>query len=396
MTVSPAPDRVAEQVLAFRRLRAEEPVRHDTETGFWHVYRHEDAVRVLTDTASFSSDQGRFLPPSEGPTSFNNKGNFLIMDPPRHRQLRGLVSQAFNARVIEAMAGRIAEITTTLLDKLGDTTEFDLVRDLANPLPVIVIAELLGLPVEDRVLFREWGEILAEHVFDNAPSEDSIATARPTLAEMEIYLAEKVRSRRRKPADDLLGTLVRAESDGRELDDEEIIGFAMLLLLAGHVTTTALLGNAVLSFNDQPGLVAELRDSPTLLPGAVEEVLRVRPPFNSADRISTEPVELSGRTIPGDARVVVWLASANRDSSAFREPDIFDPRRSPNPHLALGRGIHFCLGAPLARLEAKIALGELLRRYSEITVDRAAPLDYFAPSGLQAVKRLDVRVVQAR
>ncbi|MGY2061190.1 hypothetical protein ACW9HQ_40500, partial [Nocardia gipuzkoensis] len=191
MTVSSAPDRMAEQVRALRRLRAEEPVRHDPETGFWHVYRHQDAVRVLTDAIGFSSDQGRFLPPPEGATSFNNKGNFLIMDPPRHRQLRGLVSQAFNARLIESLAGRIADITTALLDKLGDTTEFDLVRDLANPLPVIVIAELLGLPVEDRVLFREWGEILAENVFDNAPTEESIAAAKPTLREMETYLSQQ-------------------------------------------------------------------------------------------------------------------------------------------------------------------------------------------------------------
>jgi cytochrome P450 len=371
-----------------------EPVGYDEQEDVWHVHRHADAVRVLTDPVTFSSDIRDFLPPAEYATSFNNKGNFLLMDPPEHRRLRGLVSQAFTPKLVAGLAARISEVTTTLLDATGGATRFDLVEDLAVPLPVIVIAELLGLPAADHRLFRSWAEVLVRYGFESLPSAENIAAMEPTLRDMEVYLLDRVRRRRVEPAGDIISALIAARDDGRSLDDTDIVGFATLLLIGGHVTTTALLGNAVQCFDEHPAAVAELSADSTLLPGAIEEVMRLRPPFTLSERITTTSVRLGGREIPAGARVDAWIVSANRDQSVFPAPGVFDIRRHPNPHLGFGRGIHFCLGAPLARLEAEIALRELLTRYRDLAVRRDVPIEYFpAASNIQAAKNLPVEVV---
>jgi cytochrome P450 len=226
------------------------------------------------------------------------------------------------------------------------------------------------------------------------PSEENIVAMAPTLREMETYLLACVGQRRADPAADIISRLIAAEANGRTLDDEDIVGFVTLLLTAGHVTTTSLLGNATQCLDEHPAAADELRADPRLLPSAVEEVLRCRPPFTSAERIATEVVRLGDQDIPAGARVATWIRSANRDEAAFNAPNVFDIRRHPNPHLSFGRGIHFCVGAPLARLEADIALRELLTRYREFKVNRDESIEYFsAASSIHAAKRLFIDVV---
>jgi cytochrome P450 len=388
-----------EALLAWlRRQREAGSIHHDEQQRVWQVFGYADAERVLSDPSAFSSDFSEIMPHQRDFDLFA-RGNFVRMDPPKHRKLRGLVSQAFTPRMVTGLAPRIAELTAELLDGLRGATRFDLVDRLAYPLPVIVIAELLGIPVEDRGTFRHWAETLfssnqqtTELRLDEAALKALFDTVAPTIREMNSYLLVHIRQRRARPGDDLTSELVRAEVDGERLDDQEIVGFVGLLLLAGHITTTALLGNSILTLDEHPDAAAELRADPTGLPAAIEEVLRYRSPFPRVVRRAASDVELGGHTIAANEIVILWIASANRDPTQFSEPDRFDIHRTPNPHLAFGHGIHFCLGAPLARLEAKIALGVLLERYREIAVARDEPAEFYNPWTIISAKRLPVHV----
>jgi cytochrome P450 len=388
-----------EALLAWlRRQREAGSIHHDEQQRIWQVFGYADAERVLSDPSWFSSDFSEIMPHQRDFDLFA-RGNFVRMDPPKHRKLRGLVSQAFTPRMVTGLAPRIAEVTAELLDGLHGATCFDLVDRLAYPLPVIVIAELLGIPVEDRGIFRQWAETLfsrnqqtTELKLDEAALKALFDAVAPTIREMNSYLLAHIQQRRARPADDLTSELVRAEVDGERLDDQEIVGFVGLLLLAGHITTTALLGNAILTFDEHPDAAAEVRADPSRLPAAIEEVLRYRSPFPRLARRAASDVDLGGHAIAANEIVILWIASANRDPAQFREPDRFDIRRAPNPHLAFGHGIHFCLGAPLARLETKIALGILLERYREIAVARDEPAEFYNPWTMISAKRLPVRV----
>jgi cytochrome P450 len=374
-------------------------VHYDDKQQCWQVLGHPETSTVLADPATFSSDLSDLLPKQEDMELFQ-RGNFVRMDPPRHRMLRGLVSQAFTPKVVAGLAPRIGEVTTELLDATGGD-RLDLIEDLAYPLPVIVIAELLGIPAGDRPVFRRWADALFER--GNVDPDDSLSRASeegvkavaPTLREMNAYILDYIQTRRAHPGDDLTSNLLQAEVDGERLDDEEIVGFVGLLLLAGHITTTATLGNAVISFDEHPDTAAEVRVDPTLLPAAIEEVLRHRTPFPRLGRRATTEVEVGDAVIPAGGIVIPWLAAANRDARVFAEPDRFDIHRRPNPHLTFGHGIHFCLGAPLARLEAKVALGILLERYREIRVASDAPVEYRNPWVMVSVSKLPLEVRNA-
>ncbi len=381
-----------------RQQREAGLVQFDEQHGIWQVFGYADVERVLSDPAAFSSDFSELMPAQRDFALFS-RGNFVRMDPPKHRKLRGLVSQAFTPRMVSGLAPRIAELTTELLDGLGGAGRFDLVDGLAYPLPVIVIAELLGIPVDDRPIFRRWAELLfsqnqqaSEIRLDDAALRALFDAVAPTMHEMNTYLLEHIGQRRAHPDDDLISELVAAEVDGERLDDEEIVGFVGLLLIAGHVTTTALLGNAVITLDEHPDAAAELRADPSRLPAAIEEVLRYRSPFPRLARRAARDVELDGRTIAAHEVVILWVASANRDPAEFSDPDRFDIHRSPNPHLAFGHGIHFCLGAPLARLEARIALGILFERYRSFALARDAPAEFHNPWTMVSAERLPVDV----
>jgi cytochrome P450 len=371
---------------------------HLDDKQVWQAFGYTDVARILSDPATFSSDTTAFnLPQPDLDLVF--KGVLMMMDPPRHRTLRTLVSQVFTPRVVAALAPRITEITTSLLDSMNGADRFDLIDTLAYPLPVTVIAEMLGVSAADQPQFRSWVEALlnlqtvdATTVPFPAQDEEVVNAMAPTMRELNEYLLAHIRRRRQQPADDLVGKLTTAEVDGERLADEEIMGFVFQLLLAGPGLTTALLGNAVLSFSRHPEAAAAVRADRDLLPAAIEEVLRFRSPIPRMGRVTTTDTEIGGRAVSAGQLVISWLAAANRDSARFPEPDRFDIRRNSTGHLAFGHGIHFCLGAPLARLEAKISLDILLERYHEIAVDSADPIEFHNPWVLIAVKRLPVLV----
>jgi cytochrome P450 len=374
--------------------RAHGQVHFDDKQQCWQVLGHPEASTILSDPAVFSSDLSA-LQPDQDDFALFQRGNFVGMDPPQHRKLRTLVSQAFTPRVVADLEPRIAELTTELLDRAGE--RFDLIDALAYPLPVIVIAELLGIPISDRGLFRRWADVLLGQEVDpdralREVGEQAMTAVAPTMREMNVYFLEHIRSRRASPGSDLTSKLVQAEVDGERLSDEEIIGFVGLLLIAGHITTTATLGNSVVSFQDNPDAVGEVRADPSLLPAAIEEVLRVRTPFPRLGRITKVDAEVGGVHIPAGQVVLPWLTAANRDERVFAEPHRFDIHRTPNPHLTFGHGIHFCLGAPLARLEAGVALRLLLERYRDVEVTGDEQVEHRNPWTMVAVTRLPLEV----
>jgi erythromycin 12 hydroxylase len=377
-----------------RTMREQHPIWQDGY-GIWHVFRHADVEAITRDTATFSSDTTRLVP-AAAPAQ---RGMLTRIDPPEHRALRHVVSAAFTPRTVATLEPRIRAVTGELLDAASE--QFDLVDALAFPLPVIVIAELLGLPAQDRALFRTWADGLFSMQVDDPRDPELGPKIAAALGEITAYLTAHCRARRADPREDLMSELVTAEVDGRRLDDEETANFSMLLLLAGHITTTILLGNAIRTLDEHPDIWDELRADPSLIPGAVEETLRYRSPFTQLARSTPHPAEIGGVTIPADALVTPWLLSANRDPQAHTEPDRFDIRRGlgGGAQLAFGHGVHFCLGAPLARLEARVALEALTARYRALPLDhdtiaRAGGLQYY-PRGILGTRNLPVHPVPA-
>lgn len=380
-------------------LRERGPVHHDEERGLWRVLDHPGVSRVLSDPAAFSSDFSGLTPVQEDFETFR-KGNFVGMDPPDHRKLRTLVSQAFTPRVVAGLEPRIRAIAGELLDEVAGASRFDVVDALAYPLPIIVIAELLGVPVADRPLFTRWAQVLfsGDQLGESADMADiqrALDAIAPTIREMNAYILDHIRHHRAHPGPGLTSRLVAAEFNGERLEDQEIVGFVALLLIAGHITTTALLGNAVVTFDRNPAAAASLRSSPAGLPAALEEVLRMLPPFPELGRRTTREVELGGYRIPENSIVMADLAAANRDPAFFDRPDSFDPARNPNPHLTFGHGIHFCFGAPLARLEGRIAFEVLFERYRNLAVATDAPVEFQNPSVIVSVRHLPLDVERA-
>ncbi|MFP3390060.1 cytochrome P450 [Brevibacillus sp. SIMBA_040] len=341
----------------FEQLRETTPVRYDENRNCWDVFRYEDVHRILKDPATFSSRRGG-----------EENESILMMDPPRHTQMRALVSKAFTPKVIADLAPRIQSITDELLDAVQNEEKMDMVHDLAVPLPVIVIAELLGVPAKDRKLFKDWSDILVKGPAKNTEELFVQVMAERTQAreELDVYFAEIMKLRRQEPKDDLISLLLSAEIDGEKLDDKEIIIFSILLLAAGNETTTNLITNAVRRLTEDEKLQQTLREQPTLIPGFIEEVLRFYPPVQAIGRVATKDVQIGDAQIKADDQVISWVAAANRDRAKFQDPDTFIVDRKPNAHLAFGFGIHFCLGAPLARLEGQIAIQAIVERLQHI------------------------------
>ncbi|MGW3347370.1 cytochrome P450 [Nonomuraea rubra] len=369
-------------------------VEFDAAAGMWNVYGYPELHDVLSDPTTFSSDTMRLVPKGLMPEEFSMEGFITQIDPPAHAKLRKLVSNAFTRKVVADLEPRIAALTHELLDAARERGRFELVSDLAYPLPVIVIAELLGVPASDRALFKQWADALFQRdtkVSLAEPAEGQNADVQATMkpwTEMTSYLAGHAAERRRQPRADLLTRLVEAQVDGERLPDTQVVNFAVVLLLAGHVTTTMLLGNTVLCLDAHPEQQARLRADRASIPAAIEESLRLFTPFAALGRATTRQVELGGVTIPADQLVMCWLAAANRDPRQFTDPEAFDPGRDPNPHLGFGHGIHFCLGAPLARLEGRIALNILLDHFDPLRTDPADPVEFMPTPTMTGVRRL--------
>ncbi|MGQ0838119.1 cytochrome P450 [Actinokineospora sp.] len=390
MTQSPSSDLMApspeegDHVLLpwLSRMRAAEPLWQDGY-GVWHVFRYADVEQVSVDAARFSSDQSRVNPA----VADLARGNLTLTDPPEHRRLRQLVSTAFTPRTVAGLEGRIVEVTEALLADVDG--EFDLTEVLTHPMPVTVIAELLGLPAADRGYFAECADRLLGIHADDPNDPELMVRFEAVMGELGDYLREHVRDRRSNPRSDLITDLVTAEVDGERLTDAEAVNFCTLLLSAGHITSTLLLGNAMLCLDEYPDAAAELRADPALIPGAVEEVLRYRSPFAQVVRVTTTEVEIAGISLPPNSFVMPWIVSANRDERVFPDADRFDIRRTPNNHIAFGHGGHFCVGAPLARMEARVALRVLFDRFSELRISPDAALEFYG-RGVFGVKSVPV------
>ncbi len=382
----------------YAALRAADPVHYSLALQAWVLTAYEDCALVLRDDETFSSSsntasgqlaevlqqQRREFPLGETPTVLNS-------DPPVHTRLRGLLNRAFTPRAIEGLRPRIEEIAASLLDDVDASNgRFDVARGFAQPLPIIVIAELLGVPPEDRDRFKRWSVAIARTT-DVLNTPAILDAAREATRELIAYMDEVVAQRRRAPGADILTALAAAEEEGERLSHDELLAFSILLLLAGHETTTNLIGNGLLALAARPELVARLRAEPSLLPSAVEELLRYDSSVQGVVRFARRRTELGGRTIEQGAALLPMVGAANRDPAQFSEPDELDLARSPNRHLAFGRGIHFCLGAPLSRLEGEIAFGALLDRFPQLRVAE----DGVERSGtllLRGVGRLELEV----
>ncbi len=368
-------------------MRANHPAYRDPHTGVWHVFRYDDVERVLTDYADFSSASrggGESNPFSE---------SMISSDPPRHKQLRGLVSQAFTLRAIAQLAPRIADLAHGLLDQVTMTGAMDLIHDFAYPLPVTVIAEMLGVPATRQDDFKRWSDAIVSVQLAGGTDPAQIAQQQQfgmAIREMSMYFGQLLMERHQHPQDDLISGLLAAEVDGQRLTEMELIGFCVLLLVAGNETTTNLIGNAVLCFDQHPEAMAQLTQNPDLMPGAIEEVLRYLPSVWSMVRTTTHDVEVAGEIIPANAAVIAWIASGNRDAAQFPDPDRFDITRKPNKHLTFGHGIHTCIGAPLARLEAGIALPMLLDRLPNLRRTPDAPAEVIESGIVFGVRNLPV------
>jgi cytochrome P450 len=372
-----------------RKMRDERPVWRDAY-GIWHMFRYADVHRAISEPQVFSSNTARVVPAAQRFSA----GNLLQTDPPRHHTLRRLIGAAFSPKVVTGLAPRIAEVTHELLDATGGAAEFDLVPALAYPLPVTVIAELLGLPTSDRELFGSWADRLFKQD-TNDPNDPELARKiDEATADMLAYLGEHCADRRAHPQDDLISRLAAVEAEGERLSDEEVVNFSVVLLLAGHITTTALLGNIVLCVDEHPDVWAQLHADRSLVEATIEEVLRYRSSFTQVGRVTMVEAEIGGQVIPADAIVTPWLLSANRDEREFTDPDRFDIHRRDKHHLAFGHGIHFCIGQLLARVEARVAVGVLLDRYSEIRLARGVPLEFY-DRGVFAARNVPVVVRRA-
>lgn len=339
----------------YDQMRSAAPVYEHPETGLWMVFDYADVKRVLTEYTTFSSRHGP---------------NWMgFTDPPRHTKLRALVSQAFTAKSIANLETRIQRLTAELLARCDDN-QIDFGRQVAEPLPMLVITEMLGIPRNDWELCKRWNHVMVDmsYTIPGGPgSREATDAFIGATADMHAYLVKLLTDRRTEPRDDLLTRLCQAELEGEKLTDVEILGFFQLLLLAGSETTTNLLNNAVICLLDNPEQFALLRSQPGLLPLALEEVLRYRSPVQWMYRKTASDTEINGTIIPAGKLMLAMIGSANRDPRQFPNADVFDIRRDPNPHIAFGNGVHFCLGAPLARLEARLALTQFLNRYSSFS-----------------------------
>ncbi|HKV01438.1 MAG TPA: cytochrome P450, partial [Ktedonobacteraceae bacterium] len=287
---------------------------------------------------------------------------------------------------VAQLSERITAIINELLDQVAARGHMDIVDDLSYPLPVIVIAEMLGIPQEDRERFKVWSDAVVGATYPERGNPQ---------AEMSEYFLDMIQQRSREPQNDLISALLDAQIDGQHLNQRELLGFCILLLVAGNETTTNLIGNALLCFDEHPEVMEELRAEPALVPGAIEEVLRYRSPVQYMYRRAIADITIGDHEMRAGQMVLAWIGSANRDEAQFPDPDYFDIRRTPNRHIAFGHGIHFCLGAPLARLEAKIALTMLLERFHEIKRVPGVPLEATGSDLVFGVKHLPITFRQS-
>lgn len=365
----------------FRKLRDEHPFYFSRVFRAYIATRYDDVQTVLR-SPSFTTDRSD----TEIMKSISKRTqrfpefhamierNLLMLDGPEHRKLRGLVGKAFTPRRVEALRPRVEALVEELLDDMAQGEDAELIRDLAHPLPTLVILELLGLPQKDRHKFAEWSKYLVQ-LLDPLQAEGGDAGIRRAIEELNAYLRPILEDRRREPQDDLLSAMLQAEQDGERLGERDLLALVTLIMVAGHETTTSLIGNAVIELLRHPGERKRLQDDPELIETAVDEFVRYAGPVLLTDRAAVEDCEVAGHRVRKGEVVACVIAAANRDPAQFEDPERLDVGRTDNHHLGFGLGNHYCLGAQLARLESRIAISALLRRFPNFT-GPTEPEDY--------------------
>jgi pimeloyl-[acyl-carrier protein] synthase len=376
----------------YRRLREEDPV-HLSPLGVWVLTRYEDAVMVLRDPRFGREGIAELAEARLGAARVRptNARDMLFRDPPDHTRLRALVSRAFTPRVVEAMRPHIQEIVDGLLDRVEGARAMDVIEDLAYPVPVRVICEMLGVPPSDQEVFRHWSADIARSL-DAAlfPADSSIVTRGQEAGDaLREYFRSLIAVRRKHPQPDLLSALIAAEEQGDKLSEAELLSTCVLLLIAGHETTVNLIGNGLLALLQHPVELRALADDPALIQTGVEELLRYDGPVQRTSRMTMADVEIGGKQISKGSVVVAAIGAANRDPAYFPDPERLDIARKDNRHIAFGFGIHFCLGAPLARIEGQVAIGTLLRRMPALKLVSDTP-EWRESSVLRGLKTLPV------
>ena len=351
------------------------------------VARYADVVTVLRDYKRFTVRRPQILM-RERVNVFDGASTILTADPPVHTRLRRLVSKAFTPKRIRELEPRIRDITGELLSGITESSEVDAMAALANPLPVIVIAELLGVSAANHAQFKQWSNDLVTSFGQDITTGPSAAGLAAKEA-LRGYLAEAIQERRANPADDLISALVSARDESDALSESELLAFVVLLLLAGNETTTNLIGNGLLALCRFPDQQQRLRENRELIPKAIEEMLRYDPPVQMTVRIPTVSTDVGGVEIPAGGLAFILLGAANRDPAQFPHPELFDVGREPNEHVSFGEGIHFCLGAPLARLEGAIAIESMLEKFPRLQlVNPEARLEYRGSMALRGLSKL--------
>ena len=363
----------------------DQPAFYDEQRQIWRVFRYAEVQRVLSDYSTFSNDRGGLDPAQLQGSDRPVSTSLIAMDPPRHRLYRALVTQAFTPRTVAQLEPRTTAVVHDLLDAVIEHGEMDVIDDFSYPLSITVIAEMLGVPTADQEQFKLW-------------TSDFFEITTPAAAQAQRELATYFRTifaqHRQNPQDDLISALLAVQVDGQHLTEVELSSFCSLLLLAGNDTTRNLIANALLCLDTFPEAMTQLRTELTLLPSAIEEVLRYLPSVHTAPRVAVVETTIDGQQVKAGQWVMPMLASANRDMAYFPQPDLFNIRRSPNRHLTFGYGIHFCLGAPLARLESKIALTVLLERLTDIQRVQDVPLETVISPIIYGLKHLPITFQQ--
>ena len=361
---------IADPYPIYAELRERAPIWYHEPTDHWLISRFADVNTLLRDRRlgrtyhhlATHVEMGRPPEPGwHGPFWHLIRSGILDMEPPDHTRVRSLVSKAFTPRMVEGMRDRVQAMMDGLIDEIAGAREFDLIATLAEPLPVAVIAELLGVPEEDRQLLRPWSADICG-MYELNPSEETARTAVRASVEFSDYLRALSRARREAPRADLISALAHVVDDGERLTEDELVGTCVLLLNAGHEATVNVTGNGWWSLFRRPAQLARLREDPSLVPVAIEELMRFDTPLQMFERWVLEDVEICGATVSKGAELGLLFGSANRDPDIFDRPDELDVAREPNPHVSFGAGVHFCLGAPLARLELETSFSTVIRR----------------------------------
>lgn len=376
----------------YRRLRERDPYHRSRLTGMLVVSRYEDVDAILRDHRQFLNGERDWNSENLVNSSIRREltPSILSLDPPDHTRLRGLVNRAFTPREMAKMEDQVRETAHALLDEVGDDNEFDLMSNLATLLPMVVIAEMIGVPTDDRERFKTWSDRFARVLEPNLTDEEGRLVLE-TADEFERYFAPIIEERRREPTEDLVSRLALAEEEGQKLTTEETQVTLRLLLVAGNETTTNLIGNGLRALLQHPEQLQLLREQPELIPTAIEELLRYDPPVQLDGRYVAEDVEIGGKAVERGSRLALLIGGANRDPDQFSDPETLDVTRDEGVNISFGRGIHHCLGAPLARLEGRIAFEVLLERFDDIRFGAREPV-YKPNIVLRGLREFDIRV----